>query len=214
MRAYEQLKERFFEENPDLIEQQENIMAACDVLIKSYEDGGKLLIAGNGGSAADADHIVGELMKGFKSLRPLSGVLAERLSADLGEDGELLASGLQRALPAISLTSNSALLTAFINDVNPALAIAQVLSGYAVAGDVFLGISTSGNSRNIILAMKLARALGLRTIALTGGTGGALAELAEICITSPADETFRIQEYHLPIYHFICAYLEAYFFED
>ena len=206
------LEEQFFADNPALVGQKENIMSACRILIDGYQEDHMLLVAGNGGSAADSDHIVGELMKGFKSPRTLPDDVKTTVLTPLGDDGKVIGNGLQRALRAISLSSNHVLLTAFANDVDPALSFAQQVYGYGRAGDMFLGLSTSGNSRNVVLAMKLAKALGLRTIALSGGHGGELAHIAEVTILSPADETYRIQEFHLPIYHFICAYIEAYFF--
>ena len=184
----------------------EDIAAAFDALKVSYSGGGKLLVAGNGGSASDAEHIVGELMKSFVRPRPLSAEFKAALA------DPVLADGLQAGLPAIALTSHPALSTAFLNDCDPLLCFAQQLSVLGAPGDVFLGITTSGNSRNVLYAARTARAKGMKVIGLTGKTGGALAQLADICIRVPETETYKIQEYHLPVYHALCMMLEEYFF--
>ena len=189
------------------------IQQAVDLLIHTFADGGKVLVCGNGGSAADSEHIVGELMKGYMSKRPLPPEVRNKLAAVHPEDGEVLASQLQGALPAISLVSHTALLTAFGNDVSADLAFAQQVYGYGKKGDVVWGISTSGNARNVVFASQTARALGLHTIALTGGDGGILKKYADVLICAPGETTPAIQEKHLPIYHAICAMLEQNFFE-
>ena len=188
------------------------IMAACDALVRSYAAGGKLLVCGNGGSAADADHIVGELMKGFLSARPLPEAQRARLRAADAELGPGLAGRLQGALPAINLAAASALATAFANDVNAELTYAQAASGYGRSGDVLLGISTSGNAVNVRSALCVARAVGMTTIGLTGRGGGKMAGLCDILIDVPATRTFEVQELHLPVYHCVCATVEAHFF--
>lgn len=170
-----------------------------------YTGGGKLLICGNGGSASDADHIVGELMKGFYKKRPL-GVSS---ASGLGE----LAPLLQGSLPAISLTQHTALSTAFLNDVDPQMVFAQQVYGYGVRGDMFVGISTSGNAKNVANAARVAAARGLVTVGLTGQGGGELARLCDCCIRVPETVTAYVQELHLPVYHTLCAMLEEYFFE-
>ena len=198
------------------------IKAAYHVLQDCYENGGKLLVAGNGGSCADAEHIVGELMKGFVKRRPVSEGEREalsrqgsRISKETGIEenlGEELACCLQGGLPAIALTGHSGLSTAFLNDVNGEMIYAQQLWGYAKPEDVFLGISTSGNSKNILYALTAAKARGIKTIILTGGCGGKLSKSADVSIIVPEQETYKIQELHLPIYHGLCLMLEERFF--
>ena len=196
---------------PVLSECIEDIEKAKDALIECYKNGGKLLLCGNGGSCADCDHIVGELMKGFLKLRSLSDEKkAEMRSRCSVVDDELL-SKLQGGLPAISLPSITALNTAFCNDVAPELMYAQSLMALGRKNDVLLAISTSGNSKNVFAAVKVAKALGIRVIGLTCKTGGKLKETADICICVPETETFKIQELHLPIYHYLCAKVEKHF---
>lgn len=187
-----------YENYPELKHLKPVIDAAVGLIVDCYRYGGKLMTAGNGGSAADSEHIVGELMKGFKSKRQ---VIDPRIPAEL-------ASKLQGALPAISLVSGLALPTAYLNDVDGEYAVAQALYGLAKPGDVAMLISTSGNSKNLIHAAELAGCLGVKTVALTGEGGGRLAELCDLSIRVPATETYRVQEYHLPIYHEICARIE------
>lgn len=190
-----------------------NIQGAYEILCESFADKGKLLIAGNGGSAADAEHIVGELMKGFKKRRCLNEDTKSRIMEVHAGLGEKLCKSLQGTLPAIALTGQIALGTAYMNDVDATLGFAQQVLGYGNGQDVFLGITTSGNSRNILYAMVMAKAKGLRTIALTGNTGGEIKDLADVSIVVPETETYRIQELHLPIYHVLCLMLEDQFFE-
>lgn len=189
---------------PMLVGMREEIELVFEIIKDSYEKGGKLLVCGNGGSAADSDHIVGELMKGFYKQRKLPA--AEKIR--FGEQGEKL----QGALPAIALSQHSALSTAFLNDVDPDMVFAQQVYGYGVEDDVFLGLSTSGNSVNVISAAKVAAAKGMKVIAMTGKDGGAMRELCDVCLIVPAQMTADIQEFHLPIYHALCAMLEDYFF--
>jgi D-sedoheptulose 7-phosphate isomerase len=210
------MKERLYldqliQDYPILAVCKDDIMNAFEVMKASYQQEGKLLICGNGGSGADSEHIVGELMKEFYIKRPMNGELKAKFSS-LGEDGRMLGENLQGALPAITLTSNISLSTAYANDAKPELAFAQQVFGYGKDGDVLLGISTSGNSQNIIYAMKTAKARGLKTIALTGRTGGAMKEVSDICICAPSDITYKIQELHLPIYHTLCMMIEEAFF--
>ena len=197
---------------PELTESKDDIAEAYRLIRHSYDNGGKLLIAGNGGSAADSEHIVGELMKGFTKKRPVDSVLRNRLEKADPELGKKLADKLQGALPAIALTGHNALTTAYANDVDGSLAFAQQLYGYAKPEDVFLGITTSGNSGNVVAAALTAKALGLKVIALTGGSGGRIKAIADCAVTAPANETFRIQELHLPIYHALCRMLEETYF--
>ena len=213
------LTERYPQLKPigDQIEEAYKILETC------YEQGGKLLIAGNGGSCADAEHIVGELMKGFVKRRRVSKeeqALLEQAGMQISQDSQLeenlgteLAECLQGGLPAIALTGHNGLSTAFLNDVNGEMIYAQQLWGYARPEDVFLGISTSGNSKNILYALAAARAKGLKTVALTGRDGGKLAKSADAAIIVPEQETYKIQELHLPIYHALCLMLEEHFFE-
>lgn len=184
------------------------IMEAC------YENGGKLLIAGNGGSAADAEHIAGELMKRFKTPRPVSQEFAEKLKEIDPVRGKNLAENLECSLMAIPLVAHEALSTAYINDVDGLGVFAQQLFGFGRPGDVFLGISTSGNSKNVMSATVVARALGIKVIGLTGARGGELEKVSDVCVKAPATETYMVQEYHLPIYHCWCLMLEEKFFGE
>lgn len=204
--------EKLFGKYPELIECQTNIEEAFKAIKQAYESGRKLLLAGNGGSAADCEHVVGELMKGFMSKRPLSQEMKEKL-ASVSDGDDYLGEHLQGALPAISLVSHSALMTAFANDVAPDMVFAQQVFGYGKAGDVFIGFSTSGNSKNINHAIKVAKALGLVTIGFTGKSGGEMKTLCDVTISVPFDSTPDIQERHLPIYHTLCILLEEAFFE-
>lgn len=172
----------------------------------------KLLIAGNGGSAADAEHIVGELMKSFKMPRKPKTAFAEKLVAEDRELGSVLAENLQGALPAIALDGHLALSTAYMNDCEPLLCFAQQVNGYGKAGDVFLGISTSGNSKNVLYAATTAHAKGLKVIGLTGAKDSRLKDMSDVCIKVPQTETYMIQELHLPIYHCLCLMLEDKFY--
>lgn len=199
---------------PGLKEIQNDIIEGYLLLQHLYESGGKLLIAGNGGSAADAEHIAGELMKRFRKPRPISSEFAEKLVEIDAKRGASLAKNLECSLMAIPLVTHEALTTAYINDVDALGVFAQQLFGYGRPGDVFLGISTSGNSQNILNAAVVAKALGMRVIGLTGMTGGELARLADIIVKVPETETYRIQELHLPIYHCWCMLLEEYFFDE
>jgi D-sedoheptulose 7-phosphate isomerase len=188
------------------------IESAIRALESCYASGGKLLVCGNGGSAADSDHIVGELMKGYLRPRPVSADAAARLRAADPLLGPALAESLQGALPALNLTAGAALLSAFGNDVRPELAYAQAAWGHGRKGDVLLGISTSGNASNVRSAFVVGRAVGMTTIGLSGRTGGKMAGLCDILIGVPADKTYEIQELHLPIYHCLCAAVEERFF--
>lgn len=191
-----------------------DIEKAYLVLEKCYENDNKLLIAGNGGSAADSEHIAGELMKRFKILRPVDAEFADRLRNIDSVRGDNLAKNLERGLMAIPLVAHEALTTAYINDVDGLGVFAQQLYGFARNGDVFLGISTSGNSKNVMSATVVARALGVKVIGLTGKTGGELAEVADVVIKVPETETYMIQELHLPVYHCLCLMLEERFFGE
>lgn len=210
MKHIDLLVERY----PSLKSAKNDIVTAYLLLEESYENGGKLLVAGNGGSAADAEHIVGELMKGFKLPRKLETDFAEKLVAENQELGAVLAENLQGALPAIALDGHSALSTAYMNDCEPLLCFAQQVNGYGKAGDVFLGISTSGNSKNVLYAATTAHAKGMKVIGLTGAKDSKLKDMSDVCIKAPQTETYMIQELHLPIYHCLCLMLEDKFFVE
>lgn len=204
--------ELLVERYPLLEASKNDIIAAYFLMEECYENGGKLLIGGNGGSAADAEHIVGELMKGFKMPRKPEDGFAEKLIAENQELGMILAENLQGALPAIALDGHPALSTAYMNDCEPLLGFAQQVNGYGKAGDVFLGISTSGNSQNILFAATTAHAKGMKVIGLTGAMDNKLKNMSDVCIKVPQTETYMIQELHLPIYHCLCLMLENRFF--
>ncbi len=188
---------------PALSQCKEDIIAALDLIIDTYKNKKKILVCGNGGSAADCEHIVGELMKGFMKKRVVND---ERIP-------ERLRNNLQGALPAISLPSQTAVLSAFINDVAPDMMYAQLVYGYADKDDLVIGISTSGNSENIVSAIETANAVGAKTLSLTGSRQSRLSEISTVTIRVPETETYKVQEYHLPVYHYLCAGAEKYFFE-
>ena len=192
----------------------DDIVSATEAIIDCYKKGGKVLLCGNGGSCADCDHIVGELMKGFLKLRPLTEEKKAQMKANCPLVDDDILNKLQDALPAVSLPSITALNSAFCNDVDPELIYAQPLMSLARENDILIGISTSGNSKNVFGAVKVAKALGIKGIGLTGKTGGKLKEYADIAVCVPETETFKIQELHLPVYHYICAATEEYFFKN
>lgn len=202
--------ETLYQRYPALEKEKDSIERVINLLIRIYEAGNKLLLCGNGGSAADCDHIVGELMKGFLKKRPVGGELAQRLTL-LGASG--LEMHLQGSLPAISLGNSTALISAFANDVDPEFVFAQQVMGLGNPGDVIIGISTSGNAANVRNAILLAKAKGLYTVGLTGAIGGWLAENCDMTIRVPEMETYKIQELHLPVYHWICANVEEHFYQ-
>lgn len=193
---------------------EEDIKKAYETLKNAYITGGKLLIAGNGGSCADSEHIVGELMKGFVKKRPITDELSEKMKQADPERGDALSGKLQQGLPAIALTGHPGLTTAFLNDVDPDMVFAQQLLGYGKQGDVFMGLTTSGNSKNILYAVTVAKAKGMSVIGLAGRDGGELKRMADTTIVVPEEETYKIQELHLPVYHTLCLMLEDYFFKS
>lgn len=199
---------------PALVKCEAEIRAAFETIKNSYEAGGKLLVCGNGGSCADSDHICGELLKSFVKKREVEKSLFEKISEVDSEAGEFLAARLQGSLPAISLCAHSALMTACLNDVDGNAMFAQQVMGFGNAGDVFLGISTSGNSKDVIYAAALAKAKGLKTVGLLGKDGGRLAKICDVSIVVPENETFKIQEFHLPIYHALCLQIEENFWKE
>ena len=200
------------ERYPKLAQCRQSIIDAYLIMEECYEHDGKLLIAGNGGSAADSEHIAGELMKRFKTPRPVSEEFAAKLREIDPLRGEILAKNLECGLMAIPLVAHEALSTAYINDVDGLGVFAQQLFGFGRRGDVFLGISTSGNSKNVLSATVVARALGIKVIGLTGSDGGELSHVADIAVKVPETETYMIQELHLPVYHCWCLMLEERFF--
>lgn len=210
MAHVDSLMERY----PQLEACREDIANAYDLLEEAYAAGRKLLVAGNGGSASDSEHIVGELMKEFKLKRRIYSAQADRLRRIDEEMGKVLAENLQGSLPAISLVGEPSLTTAFMNDAVPVLVFAQQVNGLGRAGDVFLGISTSGNSQNVLYAAVAAKSKGLKVIGLTGGRENRLMGYADVCIRVPETETYKIQELHLPVYHCLCLMLEERFFAN
>lgn len=200
------------ERYPKLTNNREEIKKTYEILENCYVNGGKLLVAGNGGSAADSEHIVGELMKSFEKPRKLLDEDRKKLELIDGEMGSILANNLQRALPAIALDGHMALTTAFMNDCEPLLCFAQQINGYGKEGDVFLGISTSGNSKNILYASIAAKAKGMKVVGLTGMKSSKLEEYADVTIHAAQTRTYMVQEYHMPIYHCLCLMLEERFF--
>ncbi len=204
--------DELIERYPSLSGCRKDVKNAYVMLRDTYKAGRKLLIAGNGGSAADAEHIAGELMKKFRLTRHVPDELAQKLAAIDPERGAKLAANLERSLTAVPLVTCEAITTAYMNDVDAIGVFAQQLYGFGREGDVFLGISTSGNSENIISAAIVAKALGIRVITLTGDGGGKLSAFADVAITVPETETYKIQELHLPVYHCLCMMLEEEFF--
>lgn len=201
----------FFKENAALLNCKKEIEDAFNILLEAYKNGKKMMCCGNGGSAADCEHTVGELMKGFRLKRCLKE--SDKKRFDGLENGEYISSNLQGTLRAVSLVSQSALMTAYINDVKSDLVFAQQVWGYGDAGDVLLAFSTSGNSENVYNAAVTAKALGCKTVSVTGKDGGRLKAESDVCIILPSFDTARIQEYTLPVYHVLCAALESEFFD-
>lgn len=185
-----------------------DIAAALKALIDTYRAGGTILLCGNGGSAADCEHIAGELLKGFLSRRKMTDETAAKFRAVLGDGANEFIEKLQGGIPAISLPSQAGVLTAFANDVDAEFVYAQLVYAYAKPGDALIAISTSGNSKNCVRAAETAKALGIRTIALTGAKESKLSKICDVTVRVPETETFKVQEYHLPVYHYLCAALE------
>ena len=187
-----------YERYPALEVCRNDIEKARKLILDTYQRGGKVLLCGNGGSATDCEHMVGELMKGFILKRPVTD---ERIPMHLKE-------GLQGSLPAISLPSQSGILSAFVNDVEPEMMYAQLVYGYAKPEDLVIGLSTSGNSKNVVNAIELAKCMGVKTLSFTGKTESRMSELSDVTIQVPETETYKVQEYHLPVYHYLCAEVE------
>jgi D-sedoheptulose 7-phosphate isomerase len=198
---------------PSLFACKETIQQAAEALIRCYADGKKVMICGNGGSCADADHIAGELMKGFLKKRPIRDSLKNRMQEQYPSLNVDILDKLQCGLPALSLCSLTAINTAICNDIDPNLIYAQSVFGLGKKDDILICISTSGNAKNVCVAAEVAKASGILVIGLTGSTGGKLMEIADICICAPEMETYKIQELHVPIYHYLCATVEAHFFD-
>ena len=203
------LVDELIERYPILEPGRKDITEAFHILLNCFRGQGKLLIAGNGGSAADAEHIVGELMKGFVLKREIDENLKDKLRNVDYDMGNKLSRKLQLSLPAIALSNHSSLNTAFSNDVDGQLCFAQQVLGYGKEGDVFLGISTSGNSANVLYAAIVAKAQGMKVIGLTGRGGGRLADMADVVVAVDEKETYKVQELHLPIYHCLCLMVES-----
>ena len=200
-----------FETYPALAGCKDDIISAYEMIADCYRNGGKVLVCGNGGSAADSEHIVGELMKGFNLRRPMPAELKEIFAQT--ENGSRIADGLQMPLRAISLVSHTGLMTAFANDCDADLIFAQQVLGYGDKGDILIALSTSGNSKNVVYAAETAKALGVRVLAITGGKESRLSALGDVTVKLPAYTPFEVQEFTLPVYHALCAAVEAKFFE-
>lgn len=203
-----------FTDSPELEGCENSILNALEILLRCFKQHNKLLLCGNGGSASDCEHIVGELMKGFVSPRRLPEDVKRTICHAWPEHGNYLADHLQGALPAISLVSHTSLSTAFINDVAADMVYAQQVYGYGKPGDVLLVLSTSGNAGNVLNAVRIAHTCGMETVAITGRSGGELAKISHSIIRVPADKTYRVQELTLPVYHCLCAMLESECFDS
>ena len=203
--------EKTIERNPELSGLKNDIISAFEAIAQTYKNGGTLFVCGNGGSCSDSEHIVGELMKSFKKYRPIDSAVKANLMA-MGEDGIALANNLEGGLPAVALSSHPSLSSAFINDKNPLMCYAQQLSVMGKKGDVLMVLSTSGNAQNCLYAVLTAKAMGIKTVLLAGKTGGKIEDVADVSIVVPANETYLVQELHLPIYHCLCAMLEEEYF--
>jgi D-sedoheptulose 7-phosphate isomerase len=213
MEYFEQLMQRY----PILLACKEEIAKAFEIMKAGFEAGGQFLAAGNGGSSADSAHMIGELMKGFVKKRPVSPDFVQKLKVAAGKDSEYaeyLAKYIQRGLPAIDLSAHTALVTASINDIGGDIIYAQQVCGYGRKGDVFMGISTSGNAKNILYAMIAARAKEMKTIVLSGSSGGVIKNYADAAIIVPEKETYKVQELHLAVYHALCLMIEEHFFDE
>jgi D-sedoheptulose 7-phosphate isomerase len=197
---------------PELSEQAENIRKTFSFCVETYAKGGTVFLCGNGGSAADAEHIAGELLKEFKLKRKVDAVTREGLSQQFGEEGKFISDRLQRGLRTIALTGHPAFSTAYANDVEGKLVFAQQLYALGKKNDTLIGLSTSGNSANVLMCLMLAKVMKIKTAAMTGAGGGKCLNIADCCIRAPARETYLVQEYHLPIYHTLCLMIEEHFY--
>jgi len=199
---------KLLERYPQLKSCEDDILKAKNMMLSTYYAGGKILVCGNGGSAADSDHIVGELMKGFLLKRKMDRDTAKKFKDSLCNDADHFIENLQCGIPAISLPSQSAVLSAYANDVDPSLVYAQLVFSYAKKNDLLIALSTSGNSKNVFAAVQTAKALGIQTLALTGASTSKISNLCDCTIRVPETETFMVQELHLPVYHYLCAAIE------
>ena len=204
----------FFNNHADLIFLKNNILDCVNLIIKMYKSGNKILVCGNGGSCADSEHISGELLKSFKLKRSLNNKLANKLEKDYKEEGSYISKNLQEGVKCIPLTCFTAFNTAFSNDCDEKMTFAQLVNVLGDSGDVLISISTSGNSKNVLYASKIAKVKNIKIVALTGETGGKLKDICDILINVPSKEVYKIQEYHLPIYHLICLLVESEIFND
>lgn len=203
------IMDELFARYPALDSCRDDILKAFHMILDCYKNGGKVLLAGNGGSAADCDHFTGEMTKSFRFKRSVGAEMESKMEEYFGDAGKELCSHLEGGLPTIPLTQLTASNTAFGNDVDPQASFAQLVNAIGKKGDIFIGITTSGNSGNILKALMVSKVKEISTIVLTGRTGGKSKALCDICVCAPEDETFKIQEYHLPIYHALCASVEA-----
>ena len=208
-----EIKKDFFERHTDLMYLDEQITKSIELIVDLKKEN-KILLCGNGGSAADCEHIAGELLKSFELKRKLSDKMYKKLKDSYGEEGTFIADNLQQAVKAIPLTSFCAYNTAFLNDCNEKMMFAQLVNALGIKDDILISISTSGNSKNVVYASMLAKTMGIKVIALTGETGGKLKDIADITINVPSKRVYRIQEYHLPIYHLLCLCVESELFEE
>lgn len=209
----EQFVSDFFARHPNLMPMRDQILRTGEMLTEAFKKGNKLLLCGNGGSCADCDHIAGELLKGFLLKRPVDQELKAALEERYGAYGAEVAGKLQQGLPAISLNTHNAAISAFANDVDPELIYAQQVLAYGKPGDILIGISTSGNAKNVAAAVMTANSIGMHTVGLTGKDGGKLGQLCDLALIMPQMETYRIQEEHLAVYHLLCAMVEYELFE-
>ena len=207
------IKKDFFERHTDLTYLDEPITKAIALIVNLKKEN-KILLCGNGGSAADCEHIAGELLKSFELKRKLPEKMYKKLKDLYGDEGTFIADNLQQAVKAIPLTSFCAYNTAFLNDCNEKMMFAQLVNALGIKDDILISISTSGNSKNVVYASMLAKSMGIKVIALTGQTGGKLKDIADITINVASKRVYRIQEYHLPIYHLICLCVESELFEE
>lgn len=204
----------FLASYPNLGEIRSDVLSSMKNIVDAYYAGGKVVVCGNGGSAADSEHIVGELMKGFRLKRPIDTFMRNQLKNTYPEFGDYIADNLQIPIPAISLVNQTVLMTALCNDLEPDMFFAQQVYGYCRKEDILLTVSTSGNSKNVIYAAMLAKAIGAKIIAFTNKNGGKLAEIADVTIKVPAIKTFAVQELHLPVYHALCLMVESELFDS
>jgi D-sedoheptulose 7-phosphate isomerase len=202
------------ERYPQLLPLKETLLQVVERIAMAYQEGHTLLVCGNGGSASDSLHITGELMKSFSFRRPISNELAQTLRESYPQNAEFYIQTLEGALPTISLVNEISLMTAYANDQASNLVFAQQVVGYGKKGAVLFAISTSGNSENILHAARIAKAMGMTVISLTGESGGALRDLSDLLINVPVKITYQVQELHLPVYHAICLALEHEFFGE